>query len=199
MGSLDKLVRAGRRLHAVGFDDGPFGRQRGAPVPLAGVVTSQTRFEGLLWGGTTRDGTDATERIAELLTGSKFGPQVHLVLLDGIAVGGLNVVDLPALAGAVGVPCVAVMRRMPDLQALRRALRRTDDAEARWATIQRAGPIHRSRGFTFQVQGADAADGPMEVAAALSVLTDRGKVPEPLRLAHLIASAVVTGTSSRRA
>jgi len=196
---LGQLVRAGRRLCAVGFDDGPFGRHRGAPVPLAGVVTVRTRFEGLLWGATTRDGDDATERIAELLTGSKFGPQVHVVLLDGIAVGGLNVVDLPALAAAVGVPCVAVMRRMPDRAAMRRAMLRTPDPDQRWARVERAGPIHRVGGFVFQVQGHDPADTPADVASALASLTDRGKVPEPLRLAHLIGAAVVTGQSGRRA
>jgi endonuclease V-like protein UPF0215 family len=37
------------------------------------------------------------------------------------------------------------------------------------------------------------------VAEALKRLTDRGNVPEALRLAHLIGSAVVMGESSKRA
>jgi hypothetical protein len=61
--------------------------------------------------------------------------------------------------------------------------------------LARAGPIHRRGSFVFQVQGAE----PDAIAAALARLTDRGAVPEPLRLAHLIGAAVVTGESGRRA
>jgi uncharacterized protein len=49
--------------------------------------------------------------------------------------------------------------------------------------------------FTFQARGAD----PGEVADALARLTDRGQVPEPLRLAHLVGAAVRLGESGRRA
>ncbi|MFP2934395.1 hypothetical protein ACLESO_56630 [Pyxidicoccus sp. 3LG] len=45
------------------------------------------------------------------------------------------------------------------------------------------------------MQGAE----PPLVAEALARVTDRGNVPEPLRLAHLIGSAVVTGQSGQRA
>jgi endonuclease V-like protein UPF0215 family len=47
----------------------------------------------------------------------------------------------------------------------------------------------------FQVAGAE----PDEVARGLARLSDRGNVPEALRLAHLIGSAVRQGESGRRA
>ncbi len=103
--------------------------------------------------------------------------------------------DLPRLAAMLGRPCVAVMRRPPDLRALRLALQGLPRAPQRWARFERAGPIHQQGGFVFQVQGAE----PDDVAAALGRLTDTGKVPEALRLAHLVGAAVVTGQSSRRA
>ncbi|HHO49896.1 MAG TPA: DUF99 family protein [Deltaproteobacteria bacterium] len=195
MGSLAQVVGSGRNLCTIGFDDAPFERRAGAPVQVAGVVCSGTRFEGLLWGHTTKDGTDATEVLAEMLVGSKFAPQLHLVLCDGVTVGGLNVIDLITLHEATSLPCVSVMRRLPDLQAIRRVVQRLPDPELRWHRIQRAGTVHQLGGFTFQVVGAEVED----VATALSSLTDRGRVPEPLRLAHLIGSAVVRGESSNRA
>jgi uncharacterized protein len=188
-------MRLPRLPRVIGFDDGPFQRRPGAAVPVAGVVCSGTRFEGLVWGRVRKDGWTATQEVCRLLEGGKFLPQLHLVLLDGIAFGGFNVVDLPALAARLKLPCVAVMRRMPDLAAVERALRRLPRAEQRLALLKRAGPIHQLGGFTFQVQGAE----PAEVAEALARVTDRGLVPEPLRLAHLIGSAVVTGESSHRA
>ncbi|ATB30685.1 DUF99 family protein [Melittangium boletus] len=180
---------------AAGFDDAPFAKRPGARVPLAGVVCAGTRFEGLVWGGVRRDGWTATDEVCRLLVGGKFLPQLHLVLLDGIAFGGFNLVDLPRLARTLGKPCVAVMRRMPDLPAVERALGHLSRPERRLQLLRRAGPIHQLHGFTFQVQGAE----PEWVARALGRLTDKGQVPEALRLAHLIGSAVVRGESSRRA
>ena len=57
-----------------------------------------------------------------------------------------------------------------------------------------AGDWHSAPPFYFQVQGAP----PDQIAAALPRLTDRGHVPEALRLAHLIGSAIVRGESGRR-
>ncbi len=192
---LARLPPPGRTLRAIGFDDAPFRRGARGLVGVAGVVCAGTRFEGLLWGRVRQDGWDATDVLLRLLQGSKFLPQLHLVLLDGIALGGFNVVDLPRLAGQLERPCLAVMRHPPDLRAVEAALGHLPRACARLELLRRAGPIHRSGGFVFQAQGLE----PEDAAAALGRLTDRGAVPEPLRLAHLIGSAVQTGESGRRA
>jgi endonuclease V-like protein UPF0215 family len=55
--------------------------------------------------------------------------------------------------------------------------------------------VHERPPFVFQVRGAE----PDEAAFALRKLTDRGNVPEALRLAHLVGSAVMTGESGKRA
>ncbi len=185
----------GRTLRAVGFDDAPFERAHRGDVGIAGVVCAGTRFEGLVWGRVRRDGWNATPALVRLLAGGKFLPQLHLVLLDGIAFGGFNVVDLAALAEALGRPCVAVMRRPPDVAAVERALRHLPRPDRRLEVLRRAGPVHRAGGFVFQVRGAE----PGPTARALARLTDRGAVPEPLRLAHLVARAVRTGESGNRA
>jgi endonuclease V-like protein UPF0215 family len=187
--------RPGRTLRAIGFDDVPWRHRRSGVVGLVGAVCATTRFEGMVYGTVRRDGWQATRRIEELLRDGKFLPQLHLVLLDGIAFGGFNVVDLPRLAHNLRRPCVAVMRKLPDLAAMERAARRLPRAEARLAVLRRAGPIHVSGPFVYQVQGAD----PRETAEALSRLTDTGHVPEALRLAHLIGGALAHGESGRRA
>ena len=185
----------GRVLRAIGFDDAPFRRGAKGTVGVAGVVCAGTRFEGLVWGAVRKDGWNATDVLLGLLLGRKFLPQLHLVLLDGITLGGFNVVDLARLSLALRRPCLAVMRRPPDLAAVEAALRRLPRPGARLDLLRRAGPVHRAHGFVFQVKGAD----PDVAADALVRLTDRGRVPEPLRLAHLIGAAVRTGQSARRA
>ncbi len=184
-----------RLLRAVGFDDAPFPHRQGAAVQVAGVVCCGTRFEGLVWGRVRRDGWNATGELVRMLEGGKFLPQIHLVLLDGVAFGGLNLVDLPSLAERLGKPVIAVMRRPPDLAAMEAAIRKLPGAERRLQVLRRAGPIHQRAPFVFQAHGLS----PEQAYDALERLTDTGHVPEALRLAHLIGAAVVNGVSGRRA
>ena len=187
------LPGAGRTLRVIGFDDVPWRHRRSRLVGIVGVVCAGTRFEGMVYGTVRRDGWRATSAIESALVGGKFLPQIQL--LDGIALGGFNVVDLPRLARTLRRPCVAVMRKLPDLPAMERAVRRLPRAQARLSLLRRAGPIHVDGPFVYQVHGAD----PQEIASALRRLTDTGNVPEALRLAHLIGGALAYGESGRRA
>ncbi len=182
-------------MRSVGFDDAPFLRRRGGRVPIVGVVCAGTRFEGLVVGAVRQDGWGATDELCRLLLGGKFLPQLQLVLLDGLGFAGLNLVDLDALAARLRRPCAAVMRRPPDLAGMERAIRRLPRPDRRLSLLERAGPVHERPPFVFQVRGGE----PAEIAPLLARLTDRGNVPEPLRLAHLVGAAVVRGVSGRRA
>lgn len=189
------LPPAGRVLRAIGIDDAPFARKPGAKVVVLGALCANTRFETLVTTRVRAFGWNATDAIADAITTSKFHAQLHVVLLDGIAVGGLNVIDLVALAQRTKRPCIAVMRKVPDLPAMEKAIRQYPRPEARLALLKRAGPVIERDGFVFQVQGGDAS----LAVEALSRVTDTGNVPEPLRLAHRIGSGWVLGESGRRA
>ncbi len=192
---LESVIRRNRTIRAIGFDDAPFVRGSSGPVSVAGVVCADTKFEGMVWGEVIQDGWDATEVICELLIDGKFLPQLHLLLVDGIALGGFNVVDLPELHRRLGLPCVAVMRDYPDFDAVENAVRKLPEPERRLELIGRAGDIHKADNVFFQVQGAQ----PEPVRIALERVTYTGHIPEPLRMAHLIGAAVKTGESGRRA
>jgi len=191
---VPSLPAGDRQIRTIGFDDAPHTRDA-KTVSVAGVVCSGARFEGMVWGMAAKDGWDATAVLGGMLSGSKYASQVHAVLVDGIAVGGLNVVDLPELAARLAVPCIAVMRRQPDLEGMKRAVLRLPYPERRLAVLARAGQIHAEPPFFFQVHGAP----PEYASEVLRRSTDTGHVPEPLRLAHLIGSAVIDGESRGRA
>ncbi len=193
--NLSKLLELGRTIRVVGFDDAPFAKRPGASVPVAGVVCADTRFEGMLWGKARRDGWNATDVISSMLDGSKFRDEVRVVLLDGTAIGGFNVIDLPALHARTGLTCVSVMRKMPDLAAMRSVIERLPNPPRRLELLSRAGEIHQRAPFTFQVLG-ESAD---VTERLLARFTREGHVPECLRMAHLIGSAVMLGESGRRA
>lgn len=193
---LETLIRRRRTIRVIGFDDAPFSRPNmGGKVNIAGVICADTRFEGMVWGEVQQDGWDATETICQLLLGRKFLPQLHILLLDGVAFGGFNIVDLPLLSQTLSLPCVTIMRRLPNLQAMQEAIHHLPRPNQRLQLLQRAGTIYQYPPFVFQVSGAT----PEVTLAALQRLTDCGKVPEALRLAHLIGAAVVKGESGKSA
>lgn len=192
--TVTRLPHPQRKLRVLGIDDAPFRRSDGH-VCISGIVCAQTRFEGMIWGRTQRDGLDATRDIAAWVRASKYHPQLHAVLIDGIAVGGLAVIDLPRLASALQLPCIAVMRKAPDLDAMRAAMRHLPEFERRAEMLDKAGPISHRAPFYFQCAGIQA-DLAHEI---LTRTTDTGHVPEALRLAHLIGSAVIDGQSRGRA
>lgn len=207
-------------MNVIGFDDGPFAREHRGDVLLVGAVCAGTRLDGVVSGFIRRDGANATRRMIELVRRSQFG-HVRAVMLQGIAVGGFNVVDLHELSEALSVPVLAVMRRPPDLDGVHRAL--FSDAPAlrppvrgaakKWRLIQRAGaiePLGTSR-RSLRKQGptglhtlsprlwVQRAGMSLEAARKLVAATTlHGNVPEPVRLAHLIAGGLVTGCSRGR-
>ena len=195
MKPLEELLRLNRKIRVIGFDDAPFERKSGSVVHICGVVCSGTRFEGMIWGDTTKDGNNATEILSSLLKQSKFYEQVNVVLSDGIAVGGFNLIDLPALADTLQRPCIAVMRKKPDMTAIDNALQHFSNYEQRKATLLKAGTIFTHKALVYQVAGCEAETA----AQVLERLTNTGNVPEALRLAHMIGAAVMTGESSNRA
>jgi len=192
---LARLLESDKTLRTIGFDDQPFERDGGGTVGVAGVVCKQTRFDGMVWTEVRVDGSEATRSLRESLEGGKFLDQLHAILLDGIALAGFNVVDLPELAEALDLPCIAVVRTRPDFDGIRNALEHVDHSENRFETIRRAGDVHAADRAYFQVRGC-----PPEVARrVVDTLSVRGHIPEPIRLAHLVATAVASGESGRRA
>jgi len=186
-----------RRLsNVVGFDDGPFDRARaGAKVLLVGAVCARTRLDGVISGSVIKDGRNAAARVTELIRSSQFDRHIQAVLLNGIAFGGFNVVDIHALAAALARPVLVVARRLPRLGLIRDALARLPGGARRWRLIERAGPMEPVAGVFVQRAGLSLPDARDLLAAT----TLHGKLPEPLRLAHLIAGGIVTGKSRGRA
>jgi endonuclease V-like protein UPF0215 family len=120
-------------------------------------------------------------------------------LIDGTAVGGFNVIDVAALHDRVDRPIATVTRRKPDLTAIEMALRRRfDDWEDRLRLMRRLRieAIRVRQGTLWASHIGTDRDALRE---ALLLTTVRGVLPEPLRIAHLIAAGIVRGESRGRA
>ncbi len=171
-------------------DDGRFRRQD-RYAPLAAVVLSLPNYvEAIRVGKVEVDGRDATERIAALVESTGHLADLRAVLLDGVVVGGFNVVDIDRLHRRLLWPVVTVTRRPPDRGRIRAALLKwfPRDHQERARRI-RAHPLFRvpteGQPIYASVVGATRRDAIALVRRA----TLRGFWPEPLRLAHLVASA----------
>ena len=174
----------------MGIDDGSFDRRdRYAPV-AAVVVSAPERVEAVRLSRVRVDGRDATRRVVSLVRATRGIEGIRAILLDGAVVGGFNVLDLDAIQRTFRVPVVAVTRRRPDFPSIRAAL-------VRWfprTAADRLRLLRRHRLFRVPTAGA-----PIWAAAAGCTARDasqlvhrtsvRGFWPEPLRLAHLVASA----------
>lgn len=173
------------------MDDGPFRRgDRTAPL-VAVAVRLPGRLEAVDRTVVRVDGTDATARIIGLLRREGRLRGAHAIVLDGVTVGGFNLVDLDAVRRACGRAVIAVTRRPPDFPAIHRALRKyfPEDYRHRWA-LARAHRLFRvptpGRPLRAAASGCTAA----EAAALLARTRLGGYWPEPLRLAHLVAQAL---------
>jgi endonuclease V-like protein UPF0215 family len=181
--------------NVVAFDDGPFNHAHRGDVVVVGTVYAGLRLDGVLVGRVRRDGRNSTKNLAALVRGSRFCEHLQLVLLQGIALAGFNVVDVHELHERLGLPILVVARRRPNLRKIRQALYgRVPGGARKWRLIERAGEMEPTADLWVQRAGLDL----VEARLFLERVAVCGRIPEPLRTAHLIAAAVTTGESRGR-
>jgi len=182
--------------NVIGFDDFPFARTHRGDVQVVGAVFSGLRLDGILSGRIRRDGANATRVLARLIAGSKFAPQLQLIMLQGIALAGFNVVDIHGLSRSLNIPVLVVARRAPRMERIKKALLTCVRGGGRkWALIDRAGPMEALKGVFVQRAGLSLESASL-VIERFSIY---GSIPEPLRVAHLIAGGIARGESRGRA
>jgi len=179
----------------IGFDDAPFPRSHRGPVKIVGTVYADQRLDGVLVGEIEKDGFDAAAKLADLVRASKFFQHARLIMLQGITMGGFNVVDVFDLHHQLNLPILVVARRAPNMDAVRRALEQhLPGGQAKWAVIESLGTMEPVAGVYVQRVGLTRP----QASEILMHWAIHSRIPEPLRCAHLIAGALVTGQSRNR-
>lgn len=158
-------------------------------------------IDGVLRSHITKDGLDATDVICNMIRNSKHYGQIRAVMLDGITYGGFNVVDIEKLHRETGIPVIVVMRSCPDFEKIKSALNYFPDCEERWAIIRRAGKIEKVAGEKGRnpIYIQKAGIGLESVKKIIRLTSIRSNIPEPLRVAHLIATGIILGESRGKA
>jgi len=186
-------------LRVLGIDDSPFAFA-GDKVKVVGVLMRVPDYvEGVMLTECTVDGTDADRALVGLINRSRFKEQIRLVIVDGVDLGGFNVVDISKVHDLTGLAIATVTREPPDFSLMEQALRKHfDDWESRLAVIKRHPLFSVSTGHKplfASVVGMDEDEARELIQASIV----RGAVPEPVRVAHLIASALERGESKGKA
>lgn len=134
------------------------------------------------------DGLEATERIARAVKG--LGGDA--VLLDGVTYCGFDVVDPWRVHDETGLPVIVVQAYPINMERISRALsKHFEDHALRFNVIKRVYEAYailrtRWRVISFLAIGIDR-DEASKIIDALSVYSP---IPEPLRIAGMIASSV---------
>ena len=130
-----------RLAHAIGFDDAPFAPTWRGDVPVVGTIYAGATLHGVVTGRVRRDGANATTTLSRLVTGSTFAASLQIILLQGVALAGFNVVDAHRLHAETGLPVLVVARRQSTGEAMRDALlTRIPGGARKWALVERLGP-----------------------------------------------------------
>jgi len=184
-----------KEIRVLGIDDGPFDKFNDKEVIVIGTVYRGGSFiDGVLSTKVTVDGDDSTEKLVEMINNCKFRPQLQAIILDGIAVGGFNVIDVSNLNKKTGIPVIVVMRDYPDFKKIEKALTKLNHEE-KIKLLKKAGKVYQLGEIFVQAIGLSLK----QAEEIIDITCTHSLVPEPLRVAHLIASGVVDGESRGRA
>jgi endonuclease V-like protein UPF0215 family len=188
----------------LGVDDAPFDKRQEGPVPIVAVaMEGHDVIESVALGEFPVDGDGATDYLATWIAGLRARPMLQAVILGGITIAGLGIIDVAALAERLGLAVLVVTRHNPARSELADALKAAGlpDRLGLLERIPRAygfgeepAPSHRARGLYLAHAGVPRVGAERLLTATLG----KARLPEPLRVAHLIGQAIVLRESRGR-
>jgi len=163
-------------------------RKGSAKAFLAGVVMrSDFIIDGFAINRTTISGDDATDSVIALF--SSLGRQdINLVMIGGAVISMYNIVDVNRVFEKTGKPVLAVTYRPSE--GIEEAIKKhfPGNWESKLEAYRRLGPrreVTLKNGFKVFVRSAGIDD--YDSKLVLNKFTVFGRIPEPIRVARLIA------------
>jgi hypothetical protein len=183
-------------VRIIGIDDAPFDLHKDKKTMIIGAILRGGGFlDGVLRTEVEVDGRDSTDKIIKMLSETKH-KDIRVIMLDGLGFAGFNLVDVKRLFEETGLPVVVVVRQMPDFAAIEAAIKKLAHADYYRGCIRTAGEPSRvetkpGKFIHIQCYGIGFSDA----AEIVRLSSTRSMIPEPLRVAHLIATGVALGES----
>jgi len=173
-------------MPVVGVEDGSFLKGITRRALLVAVLFKDLQIKDVKFKKILVDGFDATQKLAEILGKWKF----EVVFLAGVSFAGFNLIDPIVIHEKFGKPVVVVTKTKPNTKAIKRALQKHfKDWKMRLEVFEKLDTFHKhiiligKSQVYVKIIGIDAKRA-YNLIQALSFL---GKIPEPVRVARLIA------------
>ena len=196
-----KKCEVKKNIRIIGIDDSPF-KFEDEETSIVGVVTRAPNYiEGIIISKVEVDGLDSTERITEMIQTSRYRPLLKAILIDGACLGGFNVVDIKNLYKKLEIPIITVSRDRPDFGAIELALRKylKDTFDIRMKLLKENENKEITNKYNHEIYVRVEGMEIEEAEEIINLFTVRGALPESIRIAHMIGSAMVQGESNTRA
>jgi len=185
-----------REIRIIGIDDGFFIKHKHRKTILVGaIMRGAHQLDGVLSTRITIDGWDVTDKIIKMIKKSSHYYQLRIIMLNGVTFAGFNVVDLEKLYKTLELPIIVVIRKKPDLSEFKKALMHLDDWKDRWNLIEKLEepkPVDTKYGTTYYQKIGISDDDAKDIIKRTAI---NSRIPEPVRVAHLIAMGVTKGYS----
>jgi len=182
-------------LRALGIAES-FIKDKSAHSQLTGVVMrGDLQIDGFALETITVGGLDATEGVLRLFEGLDRR-DINLILLNGCIISWYNILDLDELYKKLSIPIICVTYEESD--GLEKYFKEFEDGEERIEIYKRLGnrtPILLHTGHEVLVRHYGLEDD-KDAKRALDKFTLQGAVPEPLKVARLLARAAMKKTGA---
>ena len=182
-----------KNYRAIGIDDGPFEKGKDAFSTMVGVLMrADFLIESVSMERISVDGTDSTDRIIKMVE-NNFKGNAAVIMTYGVTFGGFNVADLFKVNLETGIPVISITRKKPDMGSIVSAIVNTQqDVDYKLEImnsyhIQELTLENRSSIFINPI-GIDVKSS----SSIIRKLTRTGNIPEPIRIANIVASALKT-------
>jgi hypothetical protein len=188
-----------KQIRLLGVDDAPFSFDDRVVSVIGVVMRGGEYVEGVLRKEVKIDGTDATDICIEMIERTRHRKQLKVLMLDGVSLGGFNVVDIEKILSITNLPVITLTRDLPNFEHIEIALKQHfRDWEGRLA-IMTSGQLHKVKTKHNPIYVKCAGINIDEAKEIINLSTIRGVIPEPIRIAHIIASGITRGESYGKA
>ena len=167
-------------------------RQNSEKSILSGVIMSNDFVvDGFVFGNSTLKGDDATEAIIDMYNKVER-PDISYVLISGLVISLYNIIDIKKLYDIFQIPIIGITYK--ESEGLEDTIKKHFPADykeklEKYSMLGKREKISLDTSFDLYVRNEGCTV--LECKQLLNKITLQGSVPEPLRVAQLLAKTML--------
>ncbi len=174
-------------VKALAIEDAPFDFSSKETFAVGVVMSARGILDKVAKARIRVDGNDSTDMIIRMFQEVK-DPSVQYIFLNGVSLGGFNLVDIDKVSSQTKVPVMCFARGKPDLDAMMQVVaEKFPDSRQKMERVQALDPEESGVGQIYLNCSNISLD---EAKSVMKHFTIKGDIPEPLRVAKMIAGVL---------